>query len=270
MITDAQSHRQIMRTFYLHYRKNTDRISYIQSNMMAALPGDVIRKFDKEDIERDSTQWYSFSFKENYIATNLIAAALVVNSLISRGDRKGAKILLEQTDGCRASQISAGLVHKLTPKKLSLTNLSLNLKHRLAWQRANSRPACEYILVCEDDILIRECSAESIDSILSNDLFGYDYIDLAGGAGLSGHDVFLQTHECIHHVTTFSTRTTCAYIMRRSLADQLLSIRIPILFPIDFQLTYLFSLIRPKVGWLATPVFDHGSVTGAYAVSNER
>ena len=237
---------------------------------MPSMPGDVIKKYDKEDIEKDSERWYSFSFKENYIATSLIAKTLMINSEISRGNRMAAKMLLEQEQDGRLTHENAELVLMLTPKKLSLTNLSLNLKHRLAWQRGISRPCCKYILVFEDDILIREYSHESVYRIIENDLFGYDYIDLAGGAGLSGHDVFKQTHRQIHHITTFSTRTTCGYVMRKSLASQLLSTRVSILFPIDFQLTYLFSLIRPKIGWLDTPIFEHGSVVGAYAVSNER
>ncbi len=238
--------------------------------MLPFLPGDIIKKYDKEEIAEFPDNWYSFNFKENYIATTLIARTLLINSCICRGDRAHAKDLVEEDKTGRARPVSAHLVLELTPGRLSLTNLSLNLKHKLAWERGSARPNCNYIIVFEDDVLLQENSVDLINLMIENDLFGYDYIDIAGGAGLSGWDVYTQTNRYVHHITRFSTRTTCAYIMRKSVALQLISAKTPILFPIDFQLTYMFSLIRPKVGWLDPPAFQHGSVIGTYEVSNER
>jgi len=258
------------RIYYLSYRGNTDRLAYINSYMLSVFSGDIIRMYDKEDIEGSVARWYTYDKKENYIATTEIASTLLVNAHLSSGNRSAARQMLQFLHERILVPPSPDVVLSITPKRLSLTNLSLNLKHRVAWERGTSRRGCDYLLIFEDDVLIKDVSAEIVRSLTDNDLYGFDYIDLAGGANLSGFDVFPLANGDIHHISTYSTRTTCAYLMRTTLALQLLSTKIPILFPIDFQLTYLFNIIRPRVGWLDPPPFDHGSVIGKYAVSNER
>ena len=73
-----------------------------------------------------------------------------------------------------------------------------------------------------------------------------------------------------YKVETKTTRTTCAYLIKKKCAIELLRLRQPILFPIDIQLTYLFQFIEAKVIWPSDELFVHGSEHGFYNVSNER
>jgi len=256
--------------YYLHYSKNIDRLSQILANVMPLFPGSIIRRFDKQQIDNSSTNWYQYNPTFNQKVTVELIWILYLNYLISTGDLSNAKNLLKQHMSGSQYTFDPKVVDFFTPKEMSLTNLSLNLKHRDAWIRATSRYDAEYLIVFEDDVLLTDKSKDIIDGLKSVNFLNYDYIDLAGGAGLSAQGIYEETGYGVYNITTYSTRTTCAYFMRTELARKILTLNLPIAFPIDFQLLYIFNILKPRVGWLEPPCFQHGSEKGTYPVSNER
>ena len=125
------------------------------------------------------------------------------------------------------------------------------------------------MLIMEDDVILKEEKKHELKNEINELLMlDADYIDLGGGAGLHPTEGWPFTKEekkqDVYVVSTNSTRTTCAYLIRKQLAIDLLKLKEPILFPIDIQLTYLFQCIEAKVLWPRDELFIHGSEHGYY------
>ena len=259
--------------YVLHYKKNETRKRYIEQHLdFRRLAYHLITSHDKEELKRN--EFYSYCMKENFIAICSMAHVLV-NNLIQLG-RSTNSIFLSLLGEYPIS--NPALIHPLVTKMLcpgpiSDSNLSLNLKHREAWFKL-LKSDDQFAIVMEDDVIFKENSLRQIKKLITILPDDYDYIDIGGGSGLNANycQQYIQDYRIpnIFRLIYPSTRTTCAYIIHRRLAQKLIACEIPILFPIDFQLTYLFNLFGSSIGWVEPSLVLHGSETGHYASSNER
>ena len=257
------------RTYYLHYHKNVDRYQYLEKFINNLLPGEVVTCFDKDTF--DPNKYYEYNFNENFIAINSIVHILDYNiKLIDSFHSNNYQAVNE--DICCPSKYDCQYIKKLTPERISLTNLSLNLKHRYVWQSIIKSNA-EYGLVLEDDIIFTDNSIEKVLELINNkNIRFFDYIDLGGGCMLKPYGVnFKKVRDTsIYSLEIPTTRTTCAYLISRKMATQLIENKQKIMFPIDFQLTYCFNILQSKVGWADPEIFIHGSEHGYYNSSNPK
>ena len=256
-------------TFYLHYHKNIDRYQYLEKYINGSLPGELVTCFDKGKF--NPTDYYNYSYKENFIAINSIAHILDYNMQLINKLKSDTKHI-STINMNNPSNYKSYFIRQLTPKQISLTNLSLNLKHRYCWASILDSNA-EFGLVLEDDIIFKDTSIDQLFTLLKNiDLKYFDYIDLGGGCMLKPDGLnFSQFNDTnIYYLKVPSTRTTCAYLISKDFASPLISNQPKIMFPIDFQLTYCFNIFQSKVGWIDPEIFIHGSEHGYYNSSNPK
>jgi len=250
----------MFKVFYLHYSKNKDRKAYLKRFVEKELPGQLISEFDREDI--NPNDHYKFNRADNYMAICSFANVLADNlSLLKTGKSDGT---------INISALSAYQMLSLTPGEISLSNLSLNLKHQMAWERLASSNS-EWGVILEDDVIFHASSVRQIISLVEQLCNDIDFVDIGGGCGLKPRGArFLESSLKDIYIDRFaSTRTTCAYIINRRLAKSLIKANLPILFPIDFQLNYCFSLLNPTVCWSDPELVIHGSEHGYYLSSNK-
>ncbi len=258
--------------FILHYSKNTERyghVRFLTSHFPKAI---IISEFDREDYHRSS--FYTHKRIESFVSISSIAHILLNNIMQIRHRNDLAKESHSANDTYKRYQspveVNPLAIARICPGILSDTNLSLNLKHRHAWELL-TMSSHKYAFIMEDDIILQEDSIQRLERLLASLGDRYDYVDIAGGCGLqpfgSGYcrdplssDLFVLEHP--------STRTTCGYIIHRRMAERLITGGHDILFPIDFQLTYLLNLYTASTGWVEPPIMLHGSEHGFFATSN--
>ena len=245
--------------FYLHYTKNYHRMSYLAQFANRHLPGHVIKDHDREVIAVEDH--YNYNWRTNYMATCEFAGVLKANLLQLRG--YGSSLF--------KPHVTAEEIAAFTPGRMSVNNLSLNLKHIHAWRLLNQTEA-QWGLVMEDDIIFKDDSVASIHNLFRVIPEEIDYIDIAGGCGLypTGPRFKSMPIPSLFYNLLPSTRTTCCYIINRRLSLRLIELNLPLIFPIDFQLNYAFSLLNPLVAWCSPELVIHGSEHGFYPTSNVR
>jgi hypothetical protein len=150
----------------------------------------------------------------------------------------------------------------------SAADVSLILKHREAWNRlAESR--VDYGLIAEDDIIFDNQSLSYLDELMHKLPQGAEYIDIAGGAGFFPRADNKLVNERFYEIDPPKTRTTCAAIVARSLAQKLVDLNVPICLGIDWMLNWVFTQLGTKVYWVEPTVFGHGSMMNVYASLRE-
>lgn len=233
---------------------------YLREFTTKHLPGYVVTEYDRECIS--AQDYYQYNWRANFIATCEFASVLKANIL---------QIHSHTPQPFIKPSVSAEEIAGFTPGKMSINNLSLNLKHIRAWHLL-SEGGTPWGLVMEDDIIFREGSIASILNLLEVIPDQIDYVDVAGGCGLhpNGSRFRHLLVPGLYQDLLASTRTTCCYIISRRFAQKLLELRLPLLFPIDFQLNYAFSLVTPFVAWCSPELVIHGSEHGYYPSSNVR
>lgn len=252
--------------YVLHCKLNKCRKKYLLDNKPQGIEYFFIECLDKGEFM--PKRFYNYKRSDNRDAIEKIAHILIYNAKAVKSKEIRCSPVYDMVS------INEITLEKLTPGELSLTNLSLNLKHRMAWARMLLSGA-EYAIVVEDDIIYKESTIRLLHRIIASKMYRrYEYIDIAGGAALDVGDepVFCRDdiEPNLYSVATSSTRTTCGYIINYNLAARLLLTPVDILFPIDFQLTYLFSILKTSVAWTKNPPFLHGSESGFYNSTNDR
>ena len=147
----------------------------------------------------------------------------------------------------------------MRPRKLSLSEISLTLKHLAALKQISkfNEPA----LIIEDDVIIKPFSKELIDKAYFLCNQKYDYIDLGGGCNLTlfENDKQIKSFENFIDLKVPRSRTTAAYMINPKSANIIAKNLKQIVMPIDWQLQYLFLKHEFKVAWASPPAFIHGS-----------
>jgi hypothetical protein len=143
---------------------------------------------------------------------------------------------------------------------LSLGEISVLLKHY--WSiAAIANGEDNYGMIIEDDARHHELSCRTFYPAFREfvSLDG-DYLDIAGGCGLHPVDSDLE-YKYITRLAVPRTRTNAAYILSRKLAKRFSSHFLPLVYPIDWHLQYLFDP-KDRCFWSKTPIFLHGSEEG--------
>jgi hypothetical protein len=182
-----------------------------------------------------------------------IADILYTNSLFSSGS---LNCLTDTLHNCR------DMPQWMMPRKLSRGEISVLLKHFTAILRI-SLGFFPYGIILEDDILLHKASVNSLASSLKEFVVAAgDYIDLAGGAGLSISSCS-RTNGNIVEMRPPRTRTNAAYCISKRLATYFTYRFFPLCMPIDWHLQYLLSSSKDfSVYWTIRPPLLHGSETG--------
>ena len=253
-----------MNAFLIHYRLLKDRLDRaFQTLEECDLSVEVVSCWDGDVINAKLIADSSAALWEARVKS--IAPILLANALTAS---KQAESFTE------ALQLSNHwLSHNkhypawMKARKLKAGEVSVLLKHYYALGRiANGRN--HFGLVAEDDILPRKYSKENLQEALkSAHEKNFDYIDIAGGAGLTCdfHPHTSQNFENILTMTPARTRTNACYIISKSYAKKIVETFLPLAFPIDWHMQYLFQALNPpRCGWAVEPVFTHGSETSVY------
>ncbi len=253
-----------MDAFLVHYRLLQDRLDTACKLLEDCdLSVEVVRSWDGDLIDASLISEMSLVHWRARIDT--IAPVLLANALIATRQVKNFE------EAWTASNIF--LLHNnhypawMQPRSLKAGEVSVLLKHYYALSRiANGRNS--FGLVAEDDILPRSGSKESLQKALQTAKeYGYDYIDIAGGAGLT-IEIAPDSDQMRDNISTIlpaRTRTNACYIVSRSYAQRIIDAFLPLAFPIDWHLQYIFQVLPPsRCGWAIEPIFVHGSETSTY------
>ena len=135
-------------------------MKYLSPYIKNLLKGDVVSLYDKGSFLPE--KFYSFRYQDNFIAINSIVHILDYNlQQISTPLNKFRELKI-----LNPAEYSAEQVHLFTPKELSMTNLSLNLKHIYCWNYLVDS-SYDFALVLEDDVIFQERSIDNVKNILN-------------------------------------------------------------------------------------------------------
>jgi GR25 family glycosyltransferase involved in LPS biosynthesis len=122
--------------------------------------------------------------------------------------------------------------------------------------------------VLEDDVVLREDSLEKLGDLIRCLPETWDYVDLAGGAGLYIREE-QPIAENLYRMDPPRCRTVCGYLITRRLCERVLQIDCPITMPIDWQLNSFLLTLQAQVLWAEPSIFIHGSERGYYTNSRK-
>lgn len=151
----------------------------------------------------------------------------------------------------------------LGPQPLTAGEVSLVLKHRIAWDRIAAQDV-DYAIIAEDDVVLFDHSLAYLSTLLATLPDDFDYVDLAGGVGLSAvrGDPVINSH--FFKIDPPRDRTSCCAIIRKGFAQRILETDPQIVLGSDWMLTYLFNAIGANVYWVEPLAFGHGSQMQVY------
>jgi GR25 family glycosyltransferase involved in LPS biosynthesis len=250
--------------YIIHYKGNVDRRRYLDG-AFARLPvqPQFITQFDREEFSLDSVYRYDEAqFREMLLPIKDV----LIGNVIALTQQKSAPwtncVSLHARQNRSLDQDFQ--VHGwLRPRPLRAAEVSVFLKHRVAWEKI-AEGDCEWGIVAEDDILFHEQSQKYLDSLPSMLPEHFDYVDLAGGCGMLPRMGNPVENEVFFAIDPPNTRTVCCALMKRSLARRLVEAAPPICLPVDWTLTHLLKLENSSVYWIHPPIFVHGSETNFY------
>lgn len=151
----------------------------------------------------------------------------------------------------------------LHPRELSYGDLSVISKHHQA-VKSFLLSTDDFALICEDDVIFEPSSLLSIHKLAQGPPF--DFIDIAGGDDLYANkvDIIIDDSFQLERKYNCATRTACCYLISRRYAEKLSTVLDSPIFPIDWSLSFSFSLftLPPLVYWLFNSLAEHGSSTG--------
>ena len=240
-----------MKVFIMHYKPLIERKKNIL-HLLEALNqnGQFILEFDREEIEELYKNYevnYSLWNKQLKLTKNIF-----LKNKIQKIDN--LKDFLKYKYINLLSKIY--MPKWMLPRKLSLSEISLTLKHLAALKQI--RKLDEPALIIEDDVIIKPFSKELIEKAFVLCKQKYDYIDLGGGCNLPlfKNDKQIKNFENFIDLKIPRSRTTAAYMINANIIAKNL---MPIVMPIDWQLQYLFLEYNFRVAWAIPPAFIHGS-----------
>jgi hypothetical protein len=253
----------------LHYKKNLDRKEHLRRSLEGTFV-DLIYieeedqgEFALDDVYRFDERAYQsiiMSIKDNIIGTawgldnpslRQVPWANCINLALQK------RFTVDQT---------FKLFPFLRPAPLKPYEVSLFLKHRIAWKKIVEGDQ-DFAIIAEDDLIVHKHSLSYLSKLLTILPHDFDYIDIAGGLSLSPRVGNRLVNEYFFEIDPPRPRTTCCAIVRKSFADRLLKIDPPIVVGVDWMLINLFNITRSKVYWVEPLVFGHGSQMGTYKSS---
>ena len=251
-----------MKAYLIHCNLFSNRLKPATTALEACgFDIEIVSTWDADQI--DSKLISSGSEERWDYAINFIAAILIANaSIIALKDSTYAEVLQQSKELLNSN---AKLPRWMDSRKLKPGEISVLLKHYYAISSiANSTNS--HGLIAEDDIIRHdksEYAMKDLEEELPNN--NYDYIDLAGGAGLDAKANSVPMAGNLWHVNPARTRTNACYIISKKYAQSIVNKFFPLIFPIDLHLQYLFGLEQPNLCcWANDPIFIHGSELNIY------
>jgi hypothetical protein len=249
--------------FILHYKKNLDRKTYLERALAGRIAPIWVEAMDQGEFALD--QVYTFDAGLFFQQIMSIKDCMIAGTL-KQGRMKDWPwtecVRLVRDLNLTAEQILKD--HSwLAPQPLSPGEVSLILKHRLAWE-AIAAGESDYAIVAEDDVVLLDNSLEYLSVILKLLPPDFDYVDLAGGVGLFPARGDRVVNAYFFEITPPRDRTSCCAIVRKRFAQRALGVDSRIVLGSDWMLTYLFDQIGAKVYWVDPLVFGHGSQMKIY------
>lgn len=259
--------------FIMHYKKNVERRNYIFDNFVT---NDKtihwITDFDREEITNsladiyqfDKDYWYEVVGKQ---LPTLIGHRLGLNSeywnmpwsvLIHRVDE-----LIKSNDLRKVMQSFP----QYMPRNLRIFEISLLLKHRAAYRKIIA-DNYKFGVILEDDFILEDNSITALHSLINNTTVDWDFIDIAGGAGLTPREQDHEVNPGLFSIQPPRTRTTCGYLISNRLCREIINLNTPPTAPCDWELTYFMQRFNAKAFWLMPTIIIHGSEIKAYQSNN--
>ena len=252
--------------FVLHYKGNTDRRAYLRRAFASASMKPIfIKDMDRDEFRPENIYRFDPAAYANvmlHIKDNIVGTVMGLHNPTMRHLPWAQCISLVEkrqlslTDAYR-------LVPELRPHPPNPGELSLILKHRIAYQRIIDG-GFDYGIIAEDDVVFNAQSDQRLGEVLSALPADFDYVDLAGGIGLMPRTGNPRINRHFYQIIPPRPRTTCCAIVHRSLAERFMQINPPFVVGIDWMLIYVFRLMNAKVFWVEPRVFGHGSQEGQY------
>jgi hypothetical protein len=251
--------------YILHYKKNCARREYLEGALgQAGMAYEWM--LDHDAGEFDVREHYEFDANQYCLMTDVIKEVMFGYALGLTGPYSGIPWAM-----CVAKVTQAGLTLGqlqdraawLRPKALTPGEVSLFMKHRAVWERiaADSAP---FAIVAEDDIILGPNTPAYLGHMLSTRPDDADYIDLAGGCNLRPRAGNAVRNSMFFMMQPPRDRTTCCALVSRRLAREIVALKPSICLPVDWALTYFFTLLQSRVYWLEPPLFGHGSEMKVY------
>jgi hypothetical protein len=252
--------------FICHYRPNIDRRNYLFDSFVNSEKSiQWIMEYDKEKIEPEIKSYYLFSV-DNYFKIIAPQLHILLGHAHGLSNFIPWKYCFEYAQELIKSQ-GGVLPEWLMPKELSPGDVSICLKHRRAWE-CIVESGLDYGCVLEDDFIVRESSLQELNEVMKRLPAQWDYIDIAGGAGLHVREE-KQVAENIYRMEPPRGRTACGYLINRKFCERILALDCPITLGIDWQFNYLFLALEAKVFWIEPTIFLHGSEAGFYSTHRQ-
>jgi hypothetical protein len=249
--------------YVLHYKKNLERKAYLERALAGRIAPIFIDDMDQGEFLLD--QVYRFD------PTLFMRQIMSVKECMIAGTLKQGQLRNWPWAECVRVVRSLHLTPDQTlrdhpwlgPQPLTPGEVSLVLKHRIAWERIAAQD-CDYAIVAEDDVVLFDHSLAYLSTVLADLPGDFDFIDLAGGVGLSAvrGDPVVNSH--FFKIDPPRDRTSCCAIVRRSFAQRMLEADPRVVLGSDWMLTYLFNAIGANVYWVEPLVFGHGSQMQVY------
>lgn len=247
----------------LHYKRNLERKNYLERALAGRVAPIYIDAMDQGEFPLD--QVYRFD------PELFIQQIMSVKDCMIAGTLKQGRLRDWPWAECVRLVRNLNLTPEQTlqdhpwlrPQPLTPGEVSLVLKHRIAWKRIAVGDS-DYAIVAEDDVVLFDGSLDYLSRILTMLPQDFDYIDLAGGVGLSPGRGERMVNSYFFEIDPPRDRTSCCAIVRKEFAQRILQVDAQIVLGSDWMLTYLFNLTRAKVYWAEPLVFGHGSQMQIY------
>lgn len=257
--------------FICHYKANVERRNYLFQEFVDSKKNiRWITEYDRDMLTAEMDQYYVYSEEDYY---KLIAPQLpillsnsvgLVRTGIPWNDLLCWAVRWVEKQGDDWQHKLPALVK---PKKLTPMDVGIWLAHHRAWQCIVDENL-DYGCVFEDDVILREDSLQKLTALTLQLPAGWDYVDVAGGAGLYIREE-QPIAENLYRIEPPRCRTVCGYLISRKLCERILNMDCPIVMPIDWQLNYFFIILQARVFWVEPSIFIHGSEMGYYANSRK-
>jgi hypothetical protein len=248
--------------FILHYKKNLERKAYLERALAGRIAPVWVEAMDQGEFPLD--QVYRFD-PDVFLQQILSIKDCMIAGMLkqSRRDLSWAECVRIVRDlDLTVEQILRD--HSwLAPQPLIAGEVSLVLKHRIAWESIAAGKS-DYAIVAEDDVVLLERSLDYLSAVLRILPADFDYIDLAGGMGLFPARGDRMVNSYFFEIDPPRDRTSCCAIVRKRFVERILKIDPTIVLGSDWMLTYLFNRTHAKVYWSDPLVFGHGSQMQVY------
>jgi hypothetical protein len=257
--------------FICHYKPNTDRRNYIFDKFVESKKSiHWITEYGREEIEPVLDKYYSFSEQEYFEIIVPIGHILIGNSFGVTNPQIPWQDCFAYAMHWIKSQGDAWeskLPLLFGQQRLFAIDVGIWLAHRRAWE-CIIESNLDYGCVLEDDFMVCEDSLQRLDDLMQGLPAEWDYIDIAGGAGLYIREE-TPVSSNLYRMDPPRNRTVCGYLISRKFCERILQTDCPIALPIDWQLCYFFSVLDAKVFWAEPSIFIHGSEMGHYVNSRK-